>query len=58
VAVLQALTILSTTKKNLSTILLSRLTPYADDVIEGYQCGFPRIRSPSDRIFYILRILE
>jgi len=31
---------LSTTYKILFSILLSRLTPYAEEITEGYQCGF------------------
>jgi hypothetical protein len=31
---------LSTTYRLLSNILLSRLTPYAEEITEGNQCGF------------------
>jgi hypothetical protein len=41
---------LSTTYKILSNILLSRLTPYAEEIIEEHQCGFS--------IFCIRQILE
>ena len=34
------ISILLTTCKILSNILLSRLTPYADEIIGDYQCGF------------------
>ena len=36
------ISILSTTYKILSNILLSRLTPYAQDIIGYHQCGFRR----------------
>ena len=47
-----------TTYKILSNILLSRLTPYADEIIEDHQCGFRRKMSTIDYIFYIRQILE
>jgi hypothetical protein len=34
------------------------LTPYADEIIGDYQCGFWCNRSMTDRIFYIWQILE
>jgi hypothetical protein len=42
----------------LSNILLSRLIPYADEIIGEHQCGFRRNRSTTDQIFYIRQILE
>jgi len=49
---------LSTTYKILSNILLSRLTPYAEDIIGNHQCGFQLNRSTTDHIFCISQILE
>ena len=49
---------LSTTYKIVSNILLSRLTPYAEEIIGDYQCGFRRNRSTTDYIFCIRHILE
>jgi hypothetical protein len=49
---------LSTSYKILSNILLARLTPYADEIIGGHQCGFQHNRSMTDQIFYIWQILE
>jgi len=46
-----------TTYKILS-IMLSRLTPYAKEIIGGHQCGFQRNRSTIDHIFCIRQILE
>jgi hypothetical protein len=42
----------------LSKILLSRLTPSAEDIIEDHQCGTGGKRSTTDRIFCIRQILE
>ena len=47
-----------TTYKILSNILLSRLIPYAEEVIGDHQCGFRRNRSTTDRIFCTGQILE
>ena len=44
--------------KFLSNILLSRLTPYAEEVTGDHQCGFRRNKSTTDHIFYIRQILE
>jgi hypothetical protein len=48
----------STSNKILSNILLARLTPYADEIIEDHQCEFRRNRSTNYQIFYILQILK
>ena len=50
--------LLPTTYKLLSNILLSRLTPYAAEIIADHQCGFLRNRSTIDHIFCVLQILE
>jgi hypothetical protein len=47
---------LSTTYKILSNILLSRLTPYAEEMFRD-QCGFRRNRSNTDHMFCIRQIL-
>ena len=47
-----------TTYKILSNILLSRLIPYAEEIIGDHQCGFRRNRSTTDQIFCIRQILE
>jgi hypothetical protein len=49
---------LSNTYKILSNILLSRLTPYAEEIIGDHQYGFRRNRSTTDHIFSSHRILE
>jgi len=49
---------LPNTYKILSNILLSRLTPYAEEIIGDHQCGFRRIRSTTDLIMCISQILK
>ena len=50
--------LLSTTYKILSNILLSRLTPYAEKIIGDRQCEYRHNRSTTDHIFCIHQILE
>jgi hypothetical protein len=52
------ISLLPTSYKILSSILLSRLIPYADEIIGDHQCGFRHNRSMIDQIFYIHQILE
>ena len=42
----------------MSNILLSRLIPYAEEVIGDHQCGYRRNKSTTDHIFRIRQILE
>ena len=49
---------MSPTYKILSNILLSRLVPYAEEIIGDHQCGFQRNRSTTDHIFCICQILQ
>jgi hypothetical protein len=49
---------LPTTYKILSNILLSRLIPYAEEIIGDNQCGFRRKSSTTDHMFCIRQILE
>jgi hypothetical protein len=48
--------LLPTTYKILSNILLSRLIPYAEEVIGDHQCGFRRNRLTTNHIFCIRQI--
>jgi hypothetical protein len=52
------ISLLSTSYKILSNILLSRLTPYVDEIIGDHQRRFRRNRSTTDQIFCICQILE
>jgi hypothetical protein len=54
----RGISLLPTTYKILSNILLSRLIPYAKEIIRDHQCGFRRNRSTIDQIFCIRQILE
>jgi sorting nexin-29 len=54
----QGISLLSTSCKILSNILLSRLIPYADEITVDHQRGFQCNKSTTDQIFYILQILE
>jgi hypothetical protein len=47
------ISLLSTSYKTLSNILLSKLSPYVDEIIGDHQCGFRRDRSTTDQIFCI-----
>jgi hypothetical protein len=52
------ISLLSTSYEILSTILLTRLTPYADEITGDHQCEFQCNRSMTDQIFYIWQVLE
>jgi len=39
-------------------MLLSRLTPYAEEIIGDHQCGFRCNRSTADHVFCIHQMLE
>jgi hypothetical protein len=54
----RSISLLSTSYKILSNILLSTLITYADEIIGDHQCGFQCNRSTTDQIFYIRQILE
>jgi hypothetical protein len=49
---------LPTANKLLSKILLSRLIPFAEEIIGGHQFGFQCNRSTTYHIFCICQILE
>ena len=56
----RGISLLPTTYKILSNILLSRLIPYAEGIIGDHQCGFRRNRSTTYyiRVFCIRQIIE
>jgi hypothetical protein len=54
----RGISLLSTSYKMLSNILISRLGQYIDEIIGDHQCGFRRNRSTTDQIFCIHQILE
>jgi hypothetical protein len=53
----QGISLLSTTYKILFNIHLTKLTPYAEEIIGEHRCGFRRNRSTTDHIFCIRQIL-
>jgi len=53
----RSISLLPTMLKILSNILLSRLTPHAEEIIGVHQCGFRRNRSTTDHIFFIHQVL-
>jgi len=54
----RGISLMPTMYKILSNILLSRLTPYAGEIIGDCQRGFQCNRSTTDYIFCIREILE
>lgn len=50
---IQEFFLLDTCYKILSTIILERITPYAEDIIGRYQWGFRKGRSTTDQIFIL-----
>ena len=54
----RGISLFPTTYKILSNILLSRLVPYAKEIIGDHKCGFRRSRSTIDHIFFIRQMLE
>jgi hypothetical protein len=54
----QGMSLLSTSFRMLSNILIYRLTPYADEIFGDHLCGFRCNRSMNDQIFYIRQIRE
>jgi hypothetical protein len=54
----KGISLLSTTNKLLSQILLSRLIPHAHEIIGDHQCGFRRNKSTTGNIFCIRQTPE
>jgi hypothetical protein len=54
----RGISLLPNTYKILSNILLSKFTPYAEEIIGDHQCGFECNRSTADHIYCIHQILE
>ena len=54
----RCISLLPTTYKILTNILLSRFTPYAKEIIGDQQCRYRRNRSTTDHIYCICQILE
>jgi hypothetical protein len=54
----RGISLISTSYKILSNILLSRISPYIDEIIGDHQCGYQCNRSTTDQILCIRQILE
>jgi hypothetical protein len=54
----RGMSLLSTSYKILSNILLARLTPYGVEIIGNHQCGFQHNRTMTEKMFCIRQILE
>jgi hypothetical protein len=54
----RGISMLLTTYKILSSIFLSRPSPYVDEIIEDHRCEILRNKSATDHIFYVRRLLE
>ena len=54
----RGISLLSSMYKILSKILLSRLAPYAEQIVKEHQSGFRRNSATTDHIFCISQILE
>jgi len=52
------MSVLPNTYKILSNILLSRLTPYGEEITGDHQCGFRRKNSATDHIFCVRKTLQ
>jgi len=54
----RGISLLPITYRILSNILLSRITPYAEEIVGDRECGFQRNRPTTHHIFCIHQILE
>ena len=54
----RGISLLSTTYKLLSNIRLSRLIPFAEEIIGDHQCGFRSNKTTNDYILSMRQILE
>jgi len=54
----RCVSLLNAAYKILSSILLARISPFAENIIGNYQCGFRRNISTTNQIFTLRQILE
>jgi sorting nexin-29 len=54
----RGVSLLNTAYKILSTILFTRISPFAENITGNYQCGFRKNRSTVNQIFTLRQILE
>jgi sorting nexin-29 len=54
----RGVSLLNTAYKILSNILFTRISPFAENIIGNYHCGFRKNRSTTNQIFTLRQILE
>jgi sorting nexin-29 len=54
----RGISILNTVYKISSSVLFMRISPFAENIIGNYQCGFWKNRSTINQIFTLRQILE
>jgi len=54
----RGVSLLNTAYKILSNILFARISPFSENIIGNYQCGFRKNRSTTNQIFTLRQILE
>ena len=54
----RGVSLLNTAYNILSNILFARISPFAENIIGNYQCGFRKNRSTTNQIFMLRQILE
>ena len=54
----RGVSLLNTAYKILSNILFARISPFTENIIGNYQCGFWKNRSTTNQIFTLRQILE
>jgi len=54
----RGVSLLNTAYKILSNILFTRISPFSQNIIGNYQCGFWKNRSTTNQIFTLRQILE
>jgi len=54
----RGVSLLNTANKILSNILFARISPFAENIIGNYQCGFRKNGSTTNQIFTLRQILE
>ena len=54
----RGVSLLNRAYKILSNILFARISPFAENIIGNYQCGFRKNRSTTNQIFTLRQVLE
>jgi hypothetical protein len=54
----RGISLLNVTYKVMAKIIAKRLTPYTEEILGDYQCGFRKTRTTTDHIFALRNIME